>query len=81
MRSITYYSSGANRFAWAGVAGIANGDSEETILALGDPTNSSIDGVSKTIEYADIGVKFTLIKGRVYMCEMSEPTGGNIDVV
>ena len=48
------------------LAGIRVGDDEEKVLSLGDPSNISIDGGVKTVEFNDIGVRFQLAKGKVY---------------
>jgi hypothetical protein len=56
--------------SWGPVARVRSGDSEEKLRSLGVPTKESIDGVSKRMEFADLGLAFTLTKGRVYMVEI-----------
>ncbi|HLX61395.1 MAG TPA: hypothetical protein VKX17_08955 [Planctomycetota bacterium] len=58
---------------WGPIAGLYSNDTEEIVLRLGTPTGQRIVGVSKTIEYCDIGIKVTLAKGRAYMIEISAP--------
>lgn len=53
-------------FACGPVAGIYNTDTEEEVLRIGRPTRESIDGVTKTMTYDDLGVFFQLNKGMVY---------------
>lgn len=58
---------------WGPVVGIRSGDSEEKVLALGAPSRQTLDGVSKTINYSDIGVEITLSKGHAYMISVKKP--------
>jgi len=74
--SITVYAKDAAPSAWGPIGGIRNGDSEEKVLNLGVPSTTSIDGVTKTIEFADIGLQFWLEKGRVYRVQLKHPTKG-----
>lgn len=55
-----------NKLLWGPIFGICNGDSEEKILSVGTPTASSVDGMTKTIEFSHIGVAFSLQRGTVY---------------
>jgi len=61
---------------WGPIAGINFDDDELTILKLGEPTNISISGVTKTIEYSDIGLSFHLTMGRAYMVTLEQPSKG-----
>lgn len=65
--SVGWYSDSQDPMDWGPVAGIHNGDSEEVVLDLmGRPTSSSLDGTTKTLHYRDLGLEFTLVKGRAY---------------
>jgi hypothetical protein len=66
IESITFYSNTTNNSSWGPIAGICNGDPEEKVLHLGEPSLNSIKGTIKTIEFSDIGLEFNLTKGRVY---------------
>jgi hypothetical protein len=69
-KSLIWYNNGDCETAWRPVGRIVCGDSEEDILEdLGDPDSSRIKDVSKTMNYVDIGITFTLTKGKVYMIE------------
>ena len=74
VKSISWYCDSADSLGWGPVAGIRNGDSEEKILSLGNPSINSIEHTTKTIEFADIGLKFLLTKGKVYMVTLKRPT-------
>lgn len=65
--SLELYCDSSIRRGWGPVAGICCGDSEEDVRRLGEPTRQKIDGVSKTIEYRDLGLELTLSKGKAYM--------------
>jgi hypothetical protein len=58
---------------WGVIAGLHSGDSEDEVLRLGQPSRQNLDGVSKTIEYRDIGIVVTLAKGRAYMITIRGP--------
>ena len=51
---------------WGPVAGLYSGDSEERVLRLGVPSKKHFQGVAKTIEYDDLGLKIWLTKGKAY---------------
>lgn len=75
VKEITCTAHGDNPFAcW--LAGRWNDDSEEEVLKLGTPTRTTITDVSKTIEYDDIGVTFTLTRGKAYSFTRNKPTKG-----
>jgi hypothetical protein len=67
---------GDNIFACGPVAGLWNTDPEEKVLRLGKPTATTLHGLSKTIEFSDVGVSFVLTKGRAYYFTIGRPTGG-----
>jgi hypothetical protein len=73
VKSLQVYCDSSVRYAWGPVAGIYCGDSEEEILRLGKPSKQHLDGVSKTIEYRDIGVEVTLTKGIAYIIKIQGP--------
>lgn len=53
------------------IAGIDDGDSESQVLAkLGRNPRSSIDGVTKTMLYPELGIKLQLTKEEVYALEV-----------
>jgi hypothetical protein len=58
---------------WGAVAGLNSGDSEGEVLRLGQPSRQSLHGPSKMIEYRDIGIAVTLVKGRAYMITIKGP--------
>ena len=74
--SLNWYCNNENPSSWGPVAGIRNGDSEETVLRLGNPTINSIRGTTKTIEFSDIGLAFELVKGKTYMVTVKRPMKG-----
>jgi hypothetical protein len=74
--SLEFYSPSKNPFEWEPIAGIRAGQSEDDVLKLGTPTRMSVDGVTKRIEFSDIGVSFYLTTGDVYMCVVQSPTSG-----
>lgn len=76
VEALTCTARGDNIFACGPVAGIWNTDTEEKVLKLGKPTLDSVDGVTKTIEYADIGVRYYLTKGEAYSLTLKRSTGG-----
>jgi hypothetical protein len=50
------------------IEGIKDGDSEQDLLSrFGKPSTSKLDGVSKTIDYLELGVRFILTKQQVYL--------------
>lgn len=56
--------------------GVRIGDSEEEMIArLGHPNSERISGPSKIIRYTDIGVEFTLTRGRVYRLTLTREKG------
>lgn len=67
VKSLNLYCESSVRNGWGPVAGIYCGDSEEKVLRLGTPSELKLNGVSKTIEYSDLGLKITLSKGKAYM--------------
>jgi len=69
--SLELYCDSSVRYGWGPVAGIRCGDSEEEIRRLGEPTRQKIDGVSKTIEYSDLGLEVILSKGKAYMVRIN----------
>jgi len=80
VESIELYSKANNLRAWGPIAGIYCGDSEKEILRLGVPTKQSLDGVTKTIEYQDLGLIVTLTKGKAYMIKLTGLTTNNATV-
>jgi hypothetical protein len=58
-------------YACGPVAGIWNGESEEKVLLMGEPTREQISGVTKLMVYEDLGVYFRLTEGRVYQVGLS----------
>jgi hypothetical protein len=67
VESLDLYSDIDKPQGWGPVAGLYSGDSEEQVLRFGVPSKQHLDGVTKTIEYADLGLKITLTKGKAYM--------------
>lgn len=67
VKSLEWFHSECNQTAWGPVAGVRCGDDESVVMNLGKPSTVSVKDVSKTVKYADIGVTFTLTKGKVYM--------------
>jgi len=65
-----------NPFSCPPIANVRIGAREEDVLRLGKPTKISVDGVIKTIDYADIGVRYYLSKGTAYSFSLMRPTGG-----
>lgn len=55
---------------WGPVAGLYSDDTEETVLRLGEPSRQYFEGVSKTIEYDDLGLEITLSQGKAYMVQL-----------
>ncbi len=64
--NLGWYADDQSATAWGPIAGIYNGDSEEMVLKLGPPSSSSLDGATKTLDYRDLGLEVTLVKGRTY---------------
>ncbi len=81
VKSIICYDQLANLAAWGPLAGIRDGASEDRILILGKPTSSTIKGITKTIEFDDIGVRFHLVKDKAYSAELRQPTGGEFAIL
>ncbi len=67
VESLDLYSDIEKPHGWGSVAGLYSGDSEEKVLRFGVPSRQHLDGVTKTIEYDDLGLKITLTKGKAYM--------------
>lgn len=76
--SILAYDDRPGVTAWGPLAGIHDGASEDSILALGKPTSSTIDGATKKIEFDDIGVRFYLGRQRAYSAELRPAKGGEL---
>jgi hypothetical protein len=53
-------------YGWGPVAGLYSGDSEEKVLRFGVPSKQHFHGVTKTIEYADLGLTIYLAKEKAY---------------
>jgi hypothetical protein len=73
VESLNLYSDKKKPYGWGAIAGLHSGDSEDKVLRLGQPSRQNLDGVSKTIEYRDIGIVVTLTKGRAYMITIKGP--------
>jgi hypothetical protein len=73
VESLNLYSDNEKPYGWGPIAGLHSGDSEDKVLRLGQPSRQNLDGVSKTIEYRDIGIVVTLTKGRAYMITIKGP--------
>jgi hypothetical protein len=67
VESLELYTDDSKPYGWGSVAGLYSGDSEEKILRFGVPSKQHLQGVTKTIEYADLGLEITLTKGKAYM--------------
>lgn len=67
VESLGLYSDIDKPYGWGSVAGLYSGDSEEKVLRLGVPSKQHLQGVTKTIEYADLGLTINLTKGKAYM--------------
>jgi hypothetical protein len=73
VESLSLYSNNEKPNGWEAIVGLNYRDSEDEVLKLGQPTRQNLDGVSKTIEYSDIGIVVTLTKGRAYMISIKGP--------
>lgn len=73
VESLNLFSNNEKPYGWVGIAGLSSGDFEDRVLRLGQPSRQNLDGVSKTIEYHDIGIVVTLTKGRAYMITIKGP--------
>jgi hypothetical protein len=73
VESLNLYSNNEKSQGWGPIADVYNGNSEDEVLKLGQPTRQNLKGVSKTIEYRDIGIVVTLTKGRAYMFTIKGP--------
>ncbi|MDB6121838.1 MAG: hypothetical protein JWQ71_831, partial [Pedosphaera sp.] len=73
VESLNLYSRDYVSFGWRSVAGLSSGDSEDKVRRLGAPSHQILNGVSKTIEYDDLGIAVTLSKGRAYMISIKGP--------
>ena len=67
VKSLEWFHSDCDQTAWGPIAGVRCGDDEKIVMNLGSPSSVNVKDVSKTIEYADIGITFILAKGKVYM--------------
>ena len=76
VKIISCYSKNMNFSDWGPIAGIYSGDNEEKILKLGKPTFDTIEDVTRIVDYSDIGIKYYLSKGQVYMAKMYQPKKG-----
>ena len=66
VESLNLYSDIDKPYGWGSVAGLYSGDSEEKVLRFGVPSKQHLQGVTKTIEYADLGLTITLTKEKAY---------------
>ena len=66
VESLDLYSDIDKPHGWGPVAGLYSGDSEEKVLRFGLPSKQHLDGVTKTIEYEELGLKITLTRGKAY---------------
>lgn len=73
VESLDLYSDSDKSHGWGPVAGLYSGDSEDKVLSLGAPSQQNLDGVTKTIEYRDIGIVVRLAKGRAYTVTIKGP--------
>jgi hypothetical protein len=73
VESLNLYSDNKQPYGWIAIAGLNSGDSEEKVLGLGQPSRQKLDGLSKMIEYRDIGIVVGLTKGRAYMITIKGP--------
>lgn len=80
VESLNLYSDSNNRYGWGPVAGIYCGDSEEDVLRLGAPSKQNLDGVSKTIEFSELGLVVTLSKGKAYRVNLTGLPKNNMSV-
>ena len=56
------------------IGGVRDGDTEkEALRKFGNPSNSQIQGVAKTLTYRDLGIKLTLTKEQIYIMEIRDP--------
>lgn len=78
VESIGWYSENTQASGWGPIAGVRNGDDEETALSLGSPSSESVDikNGTKTIIFADIGLELYFVKGRAYSVTLKHPNGG-----
>jgi hypothetical protein len=66
LREITCFS--RNTMNCLPLLGIQDGTSEDTLVEkLGNPNNQKIDGVTKKMDYSNLGAWFYLEKRKVYM--------------
>lgn len=80
VKSFEFYSNSEKPYGWTRIAGIGFADSEEAVLRLGAPSKQTLDGVAKTMEYADLGLKVTLTKGKVYLIQIAGLPQGRSNV-
>lgn len=81
VKSFEFYSNSEKSYGWTRIVGIGFADSEEVVLRLGAPTKQTLDGVTKTMEYADIGLKVTLTKGKAYRVQIAGLPQGHSNVL
>jgi hypothetical protein len=74
VESLNLFTDSEETFGWTAVADLDFGDSEEAVLRLGTPTGQFLSGVTKKIEYQDLGIEVFLAKGRAYMVRIKGPT-------
>jgi hypothetical protein len=73
VESLQLYSDNEKGNGWRRIVGLNCGDSEDQVIRIGHPSRQTLDGVSKKIEFRDIGVEVTLSKGRAYMILIKGP--------
>lgn len=65
----------------ASVGGVNIGDSEEDMVSkLGAPSRSSIDGVTKKADYADIGLSVFLTRGKVFSLALTRSSYSSVEL-
>jgi len=77
VEEMTCTAHGPSSLACGPLPHVWNGDDEGKVLKLGKPSAMTVDGVTKTIEYADLGVRYYLTKGQAYSFTLMRPKGGS----
>jgi hypothetical protein len=69
VQKLTLYSYKDKNYEWERVAGINHGDSEDALRKLGNPSNFSMLGEEKEIDFKNLGLTFKLRRGKVFGVE------------
>jgi hypothetical protein len=69
VQKFTLYSYKDENYEWARIAGINHGDPEDALRKLGNPSNFSMLGEEKEIDFKNLGLTFKLRRGKVFGVE------------